>query len=240
MFLVHPTSIAAVDGSTVEFTCTANNTDTIVYRVNNTVASNTDIMNKGFSELNAEELDTLVTRRNLSVTVSSLYNNTEILCRAIGSPMNIDSNTATLTVQGNTHAHDNQQSLLSLISGPLSSVDGLSYSFIDSSTINISWSPPFTLPGTHITGYNISVTTSNGTTTDYYTSNSYYVLLLTDITDSPCDQITITVSGYNGLNGEDESISGIYLPSGMYDAIIVFHYSFTYPHSSWCQCVYTS
>ncbi len=104
------------------------------------------------------------------------------------------------------HRHDNQ---LSLISGPLSSVDGLSYSFIDSSTINISWSPPFTLPGTHITGYNISVTTSNGTTTDYYTSNSYYVLLLTDITDSPCDQITITVSGYNGLNGEDESISGM-------------------------------
>ena len=91
------------------------------------------------------------------------------------------------------------------------SSDGLSYSFIDSSTINISWSPPFTLPGTHITGYNISVTTSNGTTTDYYTSNSYYVLLLTNITDSPCDQITITVSGYNGLNGEDESISGIYL-----------------------------
>ena len=138
--------------------------------------------------------------------------------------------------------YNNQQSLLSLISGPLSSVDGLSYSFIDSSTINISWSPPFTLPGTHITGYNISVTTSNGTTTDYYTSNSYYVLLLNDITDSPCDQITITVSGYNGLNaGENESISGIYLPSGTYDAIIVFRYSlFTYPHSSWCQCVYTS
>ncbi len=107
MFLVHPTSIAAVDGSTVEFTCTANNTDTIVYRVNNTVASNTDIMNKGFSELNAEELDTLVTRRNLSVTVSSLYNNTEILCRAIGDSI-VNSNTATLTVQGNTHAiHDN-------------------------------------------------------------------------------------------------------------------------------------
>ena len=62
------------------------------------------------------------------------------------------------------------------------------------------------------------MTTSNGTTTDYYTSNSYYVLLLTDITDSPCDQITITVSGYNGLNGEDESISGVYLPLGNHSA----------------------
>ena len=149
------------------------------------------------------------TRRNLSVTVSSLYNNTEILCRAIGDP-NVKSNTAILTVQGNKHAHDNQQSLLSLISGPLSSVDGLSYSFIDSSTINISWSPPFTLPGTHITGYTISVTTSNGTTTDYYTSNSYYVLLLTDITDSPYNDFTsqVTVSGYNGLvvGSENSSI----------------------------------
>ena len=81
------------------------------------------------------------------------------------------------------------------------------------SATNISWSPPFTLPGTAITGYNISAT-SNGTTADYFTSDSYYVLLLTDITDSPCTEINITVSGYNGLNGETDSLSGIYLPGG--------------------------
>ena len=107
VFLVHPTSVAAVDGSTVEFTCTANNTDTIVYRVNGTSATLGSVTSKGFNQLDPEELDTLVIRRNLSVTVSSLYNNTEILCRAIGNS-NVDSNTATLTVQGNTHAHDNQ------------------------------------------------------------------------------------------------------------------------------------
>ncbi len=39
-------------------------------------------------------------RRNLSVSVSSLYNNTEILCRAVGIDNNINSNTAILTVQG--------------------------------------------------------------------------------------------------------------------------------------------
>ena len=94
--------------------------------------------------------------------------------------------------------------------GPLSSVGDLSHSFINSSAINISWSPLFTLPGT---AYNISAT-SNGTTADYFTSDSYYVLLLTDITDSPCTEINITVSGYNGLNGETDSLSGIYLPSG--------------------------
>ena len=107
MFLVHPTSIAAVDGSAVEFTCTANNSDSIFYRVNDTSASTAVVTSKGFNQLDAEELDTLVFRRNLSVTVSSLYNNTEILCRAIdGSVAN--SNTATLTVQGNTHTHNNQ------------------------------------------------------------------------------------------------------------------------------------
>ena len=114
--------------------------------------------------------------------------------------------------------------------GPLSSVDGLSYSFIDSSTINISWSPPFTLPGTHITGYNISVTSrgtnitdcsDNNVTIDYFTSNSQYLLSLTDITDSPYNDLTITVSGYNGLNGEDESISGVNISN--YNNYIIAH-----------------
>ena len=92
--------------------------------------------------------------------------------------------------------------MLCTVSGPLSSVGGLYSSFIDFSTVNISWSPPFTLPGTSITGYNISFT-SNGTTTNYFTSDSYYLLQLTDITDSPCNEINITMSGYNGLDGEN-------------------------------------
>ena len=108
MFLVHPTSIAAVDGSTVEFTCTANDTDTILYRVNDTSATLGSVVSKGFNQLDAETLDTLIIRRNLSVTVSSLYNNTEILCKAIDGSPEMNSNTATLTVQGITHTHDNQ------------------------------------------------------------------------------------------------------------------------------------
>ena len=94
-------------------------------------------------------------------------------------------------------------------------MDNLSYFFINSSLVTISWKPPYTLPGTAIAGYNISVT-SNGTTTDYFTSDSYYELQLSDITDSPCDEIITTVSGYNGLNGETASIFGLYLPSGTF------------------------
>ena len=95
------------------------------------------------------------------------------------------------------------------IIGRLSSVVDLFYSFIDSSTVNISWSPPFTLPGTDITGYNVSATASNGTTANHFTSNSYYELSLTDITDSPCTEVIITVSGYNGLDGENTTLTGV-------------------------------
>ena len=96
-------------------------------------------------------------------------------------------------------------------SGPLSSVGDLSSSFINSSTVNISWSPPFTLPGTTITGYNISVT-SNGTFTNYFTSDSYYVLQLSG--SFSCNDTSVTVSGYNGLNGEINSVSRMYFTSG--------------------------
>ena len=99
VFLVDPVSITAVDGTTVEFTCTANNTDTIIYRVNDTSAASQSVFSKGFTLLSAEELGNMVLRRNLTVTVSSLYNNTEISCRAVGSP-NTDSAVAILIVQG--------------------------------------------------------------------------------------------------------------------------------------------
>ena len=99
VFVVHPESISVVDGTTVEFTCTANNTDEVGYRVNDTSATQGSVTSKGFNQLDGDDLGNMVTRRNLSVAVSSLYNNTEILCRASGSP-NVDSNTAILTVQG--------------------------------------------------------------------------------------------------------------------------------------------
>ena len=93
--------------------------------------------------------------------------------------------------------------LLFTVSGSLSSVGDLSSSFVNPSTINISWSPPFTLPGTAITGYNISVA-SNGTTTNYFTSDSYYVLQWRD--SFICNDTRVTVSGYNGLDGELQTI----------------------------------
>ena len=110
---------------------------------------------------------------------------------------------------------------INFFSGPLSKVGDLSHSFINSSTISISWSPPFTLPGTAITGYNITVT-SNGSAIGDFTSDSFYVIQLSDITDSPCNEININVSGYNGLDGEINSISGIYLASGKLISVHIY------------------
>ena len=98
-----------------------------------------------------------------------------------------------------------------ILAGPLSSVD-ISHTFIDSSNLNISWNPPFTLPGTHITGYNISVTSIMFNISQFIT-DTYYVLTAPNNTD-PCDEINITVSGYNGAgNGHMTTISSLF-PSG--------------------------
>ena len=109
VFLVHPSSMAAVDGSTVEFTCTANNTQLLNYFVNTTSATLAAVQDKGFMQLGSEQIGSQVIRANLSVSVSSLYNNTDVTCQAVGNGMVVNSNTTILTVQGT-----DAQSLLSL------------------------------------------------------------------------------------------------------------------------------
>ena len=54
-----------------------------------------------------------------------------------------------------------------------------------------------------------------------FITDTYYVLTAPNNTD-PCDEINITVSGYNGAgNGEMTTISSLYFPKGtslyMYD-----------------------
>ena len=79
---------------------------------------------------------------------------------------------------------------------------------MNSSTIKTSWRAPFTLPGTSIVGYNISIN-SNGNITNDFTSDRYYLFQLSKIAGMlPCNETSITVSGYNGLNGEATTSSG--------------------------------
>ena len=98
VFVVHPISVATVDGTTVDFTCTANDSEEISYRVNGTSATFARIKMIGFVQSYPEELSYKMLQIKLTVSVSSLYNNTAIFCRAL--PMDVSSNIAYLTIQG--------------------------------------------------------------------------------------------------------------------------------------------
>ncbi len=116
--------------------------------------------------------------------------------------------------------NNNAQAFIKVIhalvhAGSLSSVGGLSYSFINSSTVIITWSPPFTLHGTNIIGYNISVAINGSNSDSLFTMESYYEFILTSVTNTPCDQISITVAGYNGLDGDNNTLPvAVCLPTG--------------------------
>ena len=56
-----------------------------------------------------------------------------------------------------------------------------------SSTVNITWSPPFTLPDTNIIGYNISVAINGSNSASLFTMESHYEFILTSVTNSPCN-----------------------------------------------------
>ena len=79
--------------------------------MNGSSASDKNVVDKGFVEHSGENLGNGLRRRNLTVTVSSDHNNTEIYCRGIGTDMNVNSKISTLTVQGkksyayNVHVH---------------------------------------------------------------------------------------------------------------------------------------
>ena len=99
VFVVDPFSVAAVDSTTVEFSCIAQNAENISYFVNDSSASLEEVIGKGFSSLTEEIIsDGTMLRRNLTAHVSSVYNNTRIQCKAM--PVGPLSEMANLTVQG--------------------------------------------------------------------------------------------------------------------------------------------
>ena len=104
VFLVHPESISVVEGTTVEFTCTANNTDGLSYIVNGIAANEEPNPSNGFTQQNTELLDNTNNVRRLNLTVitsaENNNNNSEIHCQAVNIPDFDNSDTATLTIQG--------------------------------------------------------------------------------------------------------------------------------------------
>ena len=63
-------------------------------------AANIEVVNRGFNQQPQETLDGGIKRRILSAIAFEDNNNTNISCRAFGSPMNKDSDIALVRIQG--------------------------------------------------------------------------------------------------------------------------------------------
>ena len=104
VILSHPESINVTTNSEVEFSCVAIAT-VIFFFVNETSASDSIIVNKGFTELPADEVNDTTLRTVLTATALTQYDNTEVFCVALivvslDEINSIPSDIAILRVQG--------------------------------------------------------------------------------------------------------------------------------------------
>ena len=95
---VHPQSVNATLNSTVNFTCEGVAVE-ISFRVNDESASDTDVINRGFTQQLQNTLSDDRKRRVVSAKALIDNNNTNIVCRAINSEI-VYSDTAVLRIQG--------------------------------------------------------------------------------------------------------------------------------------------
>ena len=96
---VHPQSVNTTLNTTVSFTCEAI-ADLIDFQINHSSADTVDVLNKGFIQQSAHALDGGKVRRVLIAKALEDNNNTNISCRAYGSPVNVNSDIAVLRIQG--------------------------------------------------------------------------------------------------------------------------------------------
>ena len=96
---VHPQSVNTTLNSTVSFTCEAI-ADLIDFQVNGSSADTGIVVNKGFIQQSAYTLNGGKVRRMLLAETLEDNNNTNISCRAYGSPVNVNSDIVVLRIQG--------------------------------------------------------------------------------------------------------------------------------------------
>ena len=96
------------------------------------------------------------------------------------------------------------------ILGLLKSVSNLNATIINITTVLISWSPPFTLDGVPILGYNVTITTSSGKNDTTMSVEGDTNMLYYSIEDhpDPDSNFTVTVVSVNVLGaGEPATIT---------------------------------
>ena len=164
-------------------------------------------MNKGFT---ASTSGSGTLRGDLQAIAYDFNNNTNIRCRAsTDDPLVIlFSNTAVLIIQGlyACACLCGMQCLpvFLILIGPLGSVSDLNYTFLNGSSVLLSWTGPYTLDNVPIIGYCIYNGYSNITT-------NTTVITLSATDPDPCVLNNISVTAINEAGiGEPNNISFYY------------------------------
>ena len=98
-----------------------------------------------------------------------------------------------------------------LNTGLLQSVTDLTVVSINSTTVLISWSPPFTLKGVPILGYNVMITdTASGENETMSVEGDTTMLFYTIDHPDPDNNFTVTVVPINGA-GPGENVTKVFL-----------------------------
>ena len=89
---------------------------------------------------------------------------------------------------------------------------------VNTTSLTVTWSAPYTLDGVPILGYNITITnTSNGNILyTYFTQDTQYVISNNDV--ETCTELTLTISGYNGAGDGEDSSFDFYYPKGYHNS----------------------
>ena len=171
---------------------------TILFYVDRTAALLQAIIDRGFEEFGQISINNITARRTLSAHAQIDNNNTNIYC-SVGSD---ESDTATLRIQGKVKVMS--FIILLCLAGLLDRVGELEWNLINGSSVNLSWTAPYTLDNVPITGYNIN---NNINTTNTTTS-----ITLPAVTDPDvCNMTTITVSAINDVGiGQANNVSFYY------------------------------
>ncbi|XP_019853923.1 PREDICTED: uncharacterized protein LOC109583152 [Amphimedon queenslandica] len=182
---VQPVSINTTLNSTVVFSCEAEGAHELNFRVNDTQATHNSFTESGFNVTTTTSNNTM--RAKLQATAYEDNNNTNVTCIAHHDDNDtpIHSNVATLIIQG-----------------LLDSVSDLDYTFINGSSVLLTWTAPYTLDNVPITGYyivngSVKITTPNNNTN----------ITLSTTNPDPCVLNNVSVSPINGVGiGSSNSI----------------------------------
>ena len=100
--------------------------------------------------------------------------------------------------------------------GILASVGDLNFTYINESSVNLSWTAPYTLDNVPITGY--SIDDNSGRIQN--TTNLSYILFSPD--PVACDITTVTVSAVNGAGIGQPANTSFYYKRGIIICFVFF------------------